>query len=122
MEKAKDRKKICSDKKMNNKGQMGMDIMVGLLMAFIIVTMLVALIPGFVEMLGIGQNSQGLNCKGYVDNGNANSYLSYNATIGEKSTVGCLAMKLYIPYLVLAILLAVVGRILYSRSTQPIYQ
>ena len=108
--------------KIGKKGQMGMEIMVGLLMAFIIITMLIALIPGFVEMIGIGQNSDGLNCKGYIYNGNANDPLSYNATIGEKSTVGCLAIKLYIPYLVLGVLLAVVGRILYSRASQPIYQ
>jgi len=116
----KDAKQFALTKIGNKKGQMGMDLMVGLLMAFIIVSLLIALVPAFVDMIGIGMNSEGLNCKGYTDT--TNPSLSYNATIGEQSTIGCLGMKLYIPYLVLGILLAVVGRILYSRSSQPIYQ
>ena len=111
--------------KVGKRGQMGMDLMVGLLMAFIIISLLIALVPAFVEMIGFGMNSDGLNCKGTdADNSGVigDNPLDYNATIKEKSTIGCLGMKLYIPYLVLGILLAVVGRILYSRSSQPIYQ
>lgn len=106
---------------MNNKGQM--DLVVGLLIAFIVITTLMALIPGFTSVLEIGQQSDGLNCKGFVHNGDANDPLSYNATLGTKSTVGCLALNLTLPYIILGVLVAVLGLILYNRNRQqqPVY-
>lgn len=107
---------------MNNKGQL--NILVGLLLGFIVVTMLVALIPGFVQVLDQAQNSQGLNCVGYVDDGSQGTNYTYNASRGTKSTIGCLALKLYLPYLVLAVLVGLVVKILYDRTgsqPQPYY-
>lgn len=101
----------------NKRGDMG-HLMVALIMGFMAVAMLVSLIPGFVEILDVAQNSEGLNCKGYTYNGDASNVLSYNATIGTKSTIGCLGIKLYLPYLVLAVLLGVVMYILYDKSSQ----
>lgn len=96
--------------------------MVALLLGFMAVAMLVALIPGFVDILDTAQNSEGLNCKGYVNNGNAADPLSYNSTIGTKSNIACLGIKLYLPYLVLAVLIGVVMYILYDKQqTQPYY-
>lgn len=103
--------------RMNKKGNM-VHMMVALIMGFMAIAMLVSLIPGFVEILDTAQNSEGLNCKGYKYNGDATSSYSYNATIGTKSTIGCLAVKLYLPYIVLAVLLGVVMYILYDKSSQ----
>lgn len=101
--------------KMNKKGQVG--IIIGLLVGFLVITILIALVPGIQSVIETGENSQGLNCVGYVYNGNVNSTLSYNATIGSKSTIGCLALNLYIPYIILVVLIAVVINILYNKNT-----
>lgn len=93
-----------------------MSLPVNLLMLFISITFLIALIPGFVEMQDIAQQSDGLNCVGYVDNGNTTNVLSYNATIGTKSSIGCMAIKLYIPYIVLGVLVAAVAMIFYGKT------
>ena len=101
----------------NNKGTFNlMDLPVNLLVLFITVTFLVALIPGFTAMINMGQDSQGLNCAGY--NNTLDPTLSYNASIGTKSTIGCLAMQLYIPYIVLGVLVAAVSLVFYGRSQQ----
>lgn len=103
--------KIKTDaEKMNKKAQMG--IMIGLLIGFIVVTTLIALIPGFVQLLDIGMGSDGLNCHGST---------FANDSLAEKSGIGCLAFKLYIPYLVLAVLIGLVTKILYDKGSQPTY-
>lgn len=94
-----------------------MDLPINLLMLFISVTFLIALIPGFVEMQDMAQQSDNLNCKGFSYEGNPASSLSYNATIGTKSSIGCMAIKLYLPYIVLGVLIAGVAMIFYGRQT-----
>lgn len=95
-----------------------MQMPVNLLLLFITVTFLIALLPGFVEMQDMAQRSDNMNCKGYVENGNALDSLSYNATIGTKSSIGCMAIKLYLPYIVLGVLIAGVALIITGRSQQ----
>ena len=103
----------------NKRGQSGlMDLPINLLMLFIAVTFLVALIPAFVEMQDMAQQSTSLNCVGYTYNGDADAVLSYNATIGTKSSIGCMAIKLYIPYIILGVLIAGVAIIFYGRNQQ----
>jgi hypothetical protein len=97
---------------MNKSGQMNM--MIGLLFGFIIVTTLIALIPGFTEMLDIGTGEDGLMCHGGLYNNGS----TIPSTATQKSAIGCLAFKLYIPYLVLAVLIGVVSKILYDRGSQ----
>jgi hypothetical protein len=103
---------------MNNKGGL-MDLPINLLMLFITVTFLVALIPGFVQMQNMAQQSTSMNCPGYYYNGDPNNALSYNATLaagGNTSSIGCLAIKLYLPYIVLGVLIAGVAMIFYGRT------
>ena len=110
---------MARKRRMNKRGQSGlMDLPINLLMLFIAVTFLVALIPAFVEMQDMAQQSTSLNCVGYTYNGDALSVLSYNSTIGTKSSIGCMAIKLYIPYIVLGVLIAGVAIIFYGRSQQ----
>jgi hypothetical protein len=111
------KKNLFMIKPMNKKGDMA-HLMIALIMGFMAIAMLTALIPGFVEILDGAQNSEALNCVGYKYNGNAADSLSYNATIGTKSTIGCLSIKLYLPYLILAVLLGVVMYILYDKGSQ----
>jgi len=112
---------VARKNRMNKKGQASglMDLPINLLMLFIAVTFLVALIPAFVELQDMAQQSTSLNCVGYSYYGNANHTLSYNSTIGTKSSIGCMAIKLYIPYIVLGVLIAGVAIIFYGRNQQP---
>ena len=103
---------------MNTKGSL-MSLPINLLMLFISITFLVALIPGFVEMQNMAQQSDNMNCKGYAYNGDATHSLSYNATLaagGSTSSIGCMAIKLYLPYIVLGVLIAGVAMIFYGRT------
>jgi hypothetical protein len=103
---------------MNNQGQVG-GLMVGILFAFMAITIAMMLLPGFVSVIDVGRDSSTLNCVGYVHNGNVNDPLSYNATIGTKSTIGCLAVTFIIPYFIIGVLAAAVGMILYNKTQQP---
>jgi hypothetical protein len=114
---------VEAEKQMNNKirsllledkGGSLMQMPINLLMLFISITFLIALIPGFVEMQDMAQQSDNMNCKGYVDT--LDPTLSYNSTIGTKSSIGCMAIKLYLPYIVLGVLIAGVALIFYGRS------
>ena len=93
-----------------------MNLPVNLLMLFISVTFLIALIPAFVEMQNTAQQSDNLNCVGYKYNGDASHTLSYNATLGTNSSIGCMAIKLYLPYIVLGVLIAGVAMIFYGKT------
>lgn len=97
---------------MNNKGNAG-ELMMGILWAFLAVTFAITLLPGFLEIVGFGQGSNSLNCHGYVNY--SDSSLSANDSRPEASTVGCLALKLYVPYFLLGVLIAVVGIIFYGK-------
>lgn len=67
--------------------------------------------------MGMGQDSEHLNCPGYTDP--VNPTLSYNATLSSRtSTIGCMAFKLYIPYVVLGVLIAGIGYIMYGKGQQ----
>ena len=101
--------------KMNSKGNL-MSLPMNLLTLFIAITFLIALIPAFVEMQDMAQQSDSMNCVGYKYNGDANNVLSYNSTIGTKSSIGCMAIKLYLPYIVLGVLIAGVAMIFYGKS------
>lgn len=93
-----------------------MDLPINLLIMFIVITFLIAIIPGLVEVINNAQGSDSLNCAGYVDWSGGSINRSYNATIGTRSSIGCLAIKLYIPYIVLGVLVAVVAMIFYGRA------
>lgn len=96
-----------------------MDLPINLLMLFIVITFLVALIPGLTEIIGNAQQSNSLNCNGYWVDGDANNPLSYNATLadgGHTNTIACMAIKLYVPYIVLGVLIAGVALIFYGRG------
>ena len=95
-----------------------------LLILFISITFLVALIPGFVTMIDQAQQSDSMNCAGFKYNGDAGNPLSYNETIGTKSSIGCMAIKLYVPYIVLGVLIAGVAVLLGMSGggqQQPVY-
>lgn len=108
-DKKKKKKKV---RPMNKKGQM---IIIQLLFLFMTIVVLVALIPALRDIIDIAQQSDGLNCAGYYYNGNAGHVLSYNSSLSTNTTA-CLAIKLYLPYIVLVVLIAGVTRLFYGQA------
>ena len=96
---------------MNKAGQM---IMVHLLVLMMTVAITIALVPMLNSVLGIGKQSDNLNCDGYIYNGDTSNKLSYNSSL-ETDTISCIAIGLYIPYLLLAVLIGGVTRLLAGR-------
>ena len=88
-----------------------------MLFLFMAIAVLVALIPALSAMLQIAQQSDGLNCPGYSYQGDATHTLSYNSSL-QSSTLACLAINLYLPYIVLAVLIGGVSRLLLSSGVQ----
>jgi len=95
----------------DNRGQL---IMINLLFLLMTIAVLVAMIPALNGILNIAQQSDGLNCPGYKYSGNASDALSYNSSLAS-STLSCLAIQLYLPYIVLAVLIGGVSRLIASR-------
>lgn len=106
--------------KMNKKGQL--EMMVNLLIFVMVIFVAIAMIPVLRTMLNVAQQSDGLNCAGYCYNGDCSHSLSYNSTLaegGDTNSLACMAIKLYLPYILLIVLVGGVSKILYSRSVQP---
>lgn len=92
-----------------------MNLFIGLLIGFMVLATFVALIPAFRDIIiGATSYATGLNCKGAAD---------YNETaaaaLGGTSTTACLAFNLYIPFLVLAVLIGLVSKMLYDKGGPP---
>jgi hypothetical protein len=96
----------------DKRGQM---IMINLLFLLMTIAVLVAMIPAMNAMMKIAQQSDGLNCAGYRHNGDANDSLSYNSSY-QSNTLACLAIDLYLPYIVLAVLIGGVSKLIASRT------
>lgn len=95
------------------------NIMLNLLfftMAVAVVVMFISPLKTFVD---IAQQSDSLNCRGFIFNGNVNNSLSFNSSLNGGASgdpLSCLAIKLYLPYILLTVLIAGVAKLLYSKS------
>jgi hypothetical protein len=106
-------KKISRRQNMNQRGQV---MMINLLFLFCTVAVLIALLPMFNTMLNMSQQSNSLNCPSYYYNGDVNNTLSHNASL-PTNTLACLSISLYLPYIIMAVLIAGVSRVLLGRIT-----
>ena len=94
----------------------GQGMMMGLLSLFLVVAVLIALIPGFRDLLDTARDQDSLNCKSNINACGTNpASPCYNSSISTE-TVACLAMDLYVPYIVLIVLIAGVGAIIAGKS------
>ena len=102
---------------MNNKG----NIMINLLFFIMGLGVLIAFISPINEFVDMAQQSDSLNCKGFIYDGNVSHALSFNnSTDGgaSGSPIACLALKLYLPYLLLVFLIGGVAAILGDKTQQ----
>ena len=102
---------------MENKS--GQALIVNLLLFVMAIGVMVAMIPVLNAFMGWAQQSDSLNCVGYSVNGNPNATLSYNASLAS-NTLACLAIRLYLPYILLVVLVVGVAKLMSDRTgTQP---
>ena len=94
---------------MDEKG--GQMIMIQLLFLFMTITIMIALIPAMKSILNIAKQSDNLNCPGYEYGGDPTNVLSYNSSL-ETETTACLAINLYLPYILLIVLIGGVSRLI----------
>jgi hypothetical protein len=100
---------------MNNKG----NVMINTLMFILALGVVIAFISPINEFLGLASQSDALNCKGYIFDGNVNHSLSFNSTLNggaSGSPIACLALKLYLPYILLVFLVGGVASILAGKA------
>ena len=100
---------------MNKRG----NIMISLLIFIMALGVMIAFISPINDFLDIAQQSDNMNCRGYVFNGNENHTLSFNETLNggdSGSPIGCLALKLYLPYILLVFLIGGLAAVLGGRA------
>ena len=96
---------------MEKQGQM---FMINILLMFMAIVVVVSLAPAFKTIIDTAQQSDSLNCAGYKYNGNENHTLSYNESL-DSNAIACLALKLYLPYIFLAVLIGSVSMVLMGK-------
>ncbi|MFW6173668.1 MAG: hypothetical protein ACOC5T_07985 [Elusimicrobiota bacterium] len=102
---------------MNNKG----NIMLSLLFFIMALGVMIVFISPINDFLDIAQQSDNLNCKGFIFNGDANHTLSYNSTLhggNSGSPLSCLALKLYLPYILLIFLIGGLAAVLAGKGSE----
>ena len=93
------------------KNKSGQYLMMNLLVLVFTIMIMVALIPLLNQILNLAQDNQNLNCAGY------NGTNAYNAS-APTNTLACLAVQLYLPYIVLVILIGSIARLI-ARPQAP---
>lgn len=100
------------------KDRKGQVILLNLLFMLMAIMLLIALIPQLTELLNLAQQSDHLNCRGYIYDGNVNHSLSYNDS-KKSNTLACMSVDLYLPYILLAVLIAAVSKLIIGRGELP---
>jgi hypothetical protein len=93
-------------------------MMINLLILGMTIMVLVAFAPAINSTLSVAQQSDGLNCDGYVHNGNENHSLSYNSSLNT-NTMACLSIRMYLPYIFLAVLIGGAQKLFTNRVFTP---
>jgi len=100
---------------MNRKG----NIMLSLLFFIMALGVLVVFIAPMNDFLDLAQQSDSLNCKGFIYSGDVNHTLSFNSTLdggASGSPLACLSLKLYLPYILLVFLIGGLTSVLGNRA------
>jgi hypothetical protein len=98
----------------NKKGDF-MILMVNLMFFVMAMILFIGLIPLMNEMLNLAQQSDYLNCPGYLYLGSNTSTLSYNSSL-PSNALACFSIRLYLPYIILVVLVAGIAKLLSDKS------
>ena len=110
---------------MNNKGQ---EMIVGVMIMVMAVIIFIATIPAMKSMFDNARGCSYLNCGGYKDAKatGAGCGSSNQTAIDslEEDTLSCTILDLGIPYLILGVLVALIGKLIHGKlveAPQPSY-
>ncbi len=98
-------------------------IILSLLFFIMGLIVLVVFISPINEILDLAQQSDSLNCKGFIYEGSVNHTLSFNSTLhgGQSgSPLSCLSLKLYLPYILMVFLIGGLASVLAGRGAEII--
>jgi len=103
---------------MNNRGQ---EMMMGIMILVMTVVLFIAMIPALSTMFDVARQCNNLNCEGYIDSDAtttacASGNRSYDST-GNDNDLSCTIIDLGIPYLILAVLVALVSKLIHGKLT-----
>ena len=99
----------------NKDGQM---VIINMLFLIMAIAVLIGIIPAMRSLLDVAKQSDTLNCPGfdYDQSGTIGSNaLDYNSSLATE-TLACLAINLYLPYIVLIVLIAGVTKLMVSQA------
>ena len=75
------------------------------------------------DFMDMGRQSDSLNCIGYIHNGNVNNTLSFNSSLhggNSGDPLACMALKLYLPYILLVFMIGGISSVLGGRGSELI--
>ena len=105
---------------MNNRGQ---EMMLGIMVLVMAVILFIAMIPALSNIFDNSRQCDYLNCQGYVDiDATAGAPCtatnrSYNS-LGNDNDLSCTIIDLGIPYLILAVLIALVTKLIHGKMIE----
>jgi len=111
-------------KSKNKRGQMGMGMITGMLVAVMMFFMLSALLPSIIQMIGMGKGSDSANCPGYTDPNEATlgaNNKSYDAT-KDTDTITCSILNFTPGMYVLTIVFSIISGIVSGRIAGSVQQ
>lgn len=100
---------------MNKHGNVMLSILF-FLMALGVLVVFISPMNSFIDLM---MQSDSLNCKGFIFNGDVNHTLSFNSTLdggASGSPLACLSLKLYLPYILLVFLIAGISSVLTGKA------
>jgi len=95
------------------------NIMLGLIVFIMALGVMIAFISPINSFLDLAQQSDAMNCKGFIYNGDSSHVLSFNNTLhggASGSPIACLTVKLYLPYLLLVFLIGGMSAVLGNKA------
>jgi len=100
---------------MNKRG----NVVLGLLFFIMALGVMVVFISPINSFLDLAQQSDSLNCQGFIYNGDTTHLLSFNETLdggASGSPLACLSLKLYLPYILLVFLIGGLASVLAGKG------
>lgn len=104
---------------MNNRGQMGMGLLFGTIVALFMFIMLSAFMPVIIQQLNTIKGSNSANCAGYTD---PNGLYSYNESLSTNQltcSIVDFTPGLYILAVIFSIISGVITGSIYTSMNQP---
>ncbi len=82
---------------------------------------MIAFISPMNSFLDLAQQSDALNCKGFIFGGNENHSLSFNSSLhggASGNALACITLKLYLPYILLVFMIGGISSVLGGRGAE----